>query len=118
MQIEVAGFVLSPEGRAALAELAVQPAALSQAQQLTTLTRLRRRFTAEQAAGLVEVATARLKAAQQDKFSRAARMFFTRNSLEQSSGERIAAHRAARFAQALPCGSRVADLGCGIGGDS
>src|SRR5215212_6691879 len=116
MQIEVAGFVLSEEGRAVLAELAAQPAALSQAQQLATLTRLRRRFTSEQAAGLVEVATARLKAAQQDKFSRAAEMFFTRSGLEQSSGERIATHRAARFSNALTQG-RIADLGCGIGGD-
>lgn len=118
MQVEMAGFLLSEEGRATLAELAVQPAALGQAQQLATLTRLRRRFTSEQAAGLVEVATARLKAAQQEKFSRAAEMFFTRSGLEQSSGERITIHRTARFVKALPPGSRVADLGCGIGGDS
>lgn len=118
MQVEVAAFVLSHEGRAALAELAAQPAMLSQAQQLATLTRLRRRFTSEQAAGLVEVATARLKAAQQEKFSRAAEMFFTRSGLEQSSGERITAHRATRFTKALSPGSRIADLGCGIGGDS
>ncbi|MDB5079104.1 MAG: hypothetical protein JWP00_1028 [Chloroflexi bacterium] len=118
MQIEVADFVLSEEGRAALAELAAQPSGLNQANQLATLTRLRRRFSSEQAAGLVEVATARLKAIQQEKFSRAAEMFFSRTGLEQSSGERITAHRAARFASILPPGSRIADLGCGIGGDS
>src|SRR5690349_17360759 len=118
MQVEVAAFVLSREGQAALAKLTAQPAALSQSQQLATLTRLRRRFSPEQAAGLLEVATARLKATRQGKFSRASSLFFTRTGLEQSSGEGIAAHRAARFALNLPPGSRIADLGCGIGGDS
>jgi hypothetical protein len=118
MQVEVAQFLVGEVGRAALAELAARPTALSQANRLASLTRLRRLFTAEQAAGLITVATARLKAAQQDKFSRAAEMFFTRSGLEQSSGERIATHRAARFEAALPPGSRIADLGCGIGGDS
>jgi hypothetical protein len=118
MQVEVAAFVLSEEGQATLADLTAQPAALSQSQQLATLTRLRRRFSPEQAAGLLEVATARLKATQQDKFNRASSMFFTRTGLEQSSGEHIAAHRAARFARNLPHGGRIADLGCGIGGDS
>jgi hypothetical protein len=118
MQVEVAQFLVSEAGRAALAELAADPTALSQANRLASLTRLRRLFTAEQAAGLITVATARLKATQQNKFSRAAEMFFTRTGLEQSSGESIAAHRAARFEAALPPGSRVADLGCGIGGDS
>ncbi len=118
MQVEVAAFVLSEKGQAALAELIAQPAALSQSRHLATLTRLRRRFSPEQAAGLLEAATARLKAVQQGKFSRASAMFFTRTGLEQSSGEHIATHRAARFARNLPPGSRIADLGCGIGGDS
>jgi hypothetical protein len=118
MQVEVAQFLVGEVGRAALAKLAADPNALSPANRLASLTRLRRLFTTEQSAGLLTVATARLKAAQQDKFSRAAEMFFTRTGLEQSSGERIAAHRAARFETALPPGSRVADLGCGIGGDS
>jgi SAM-dependent methyltransferase len=118
MQVEVAAFVLSGEGRSALAELLDQPAALAPNRQLATLTHLRRRFSPEQAAGLLEVATARLKATQQEKFSRASALFFTRTGLEQSSGETIAAHRAARFAKSLPPGSRIADLGCGIGGDS
>lgn len=118
MDVEVAAFVLSEEGQTALAGLLNQPASLAQNRQLATLTRLRRQFSPEQAAGLLEVAAARLKASQQEKFSRASAMFFTRTGLEQSSGEAIAAHRAARFAANLLPGCRVADLGCGIGGDS
>lgn len=117
MQVEVAAWALSGEGQAALSELTAQPADLAPNQQLATLTRLRRRFGPDQAAGLLEVAVARQKAVRQQKFSRAHQMFFTRTGLEQSSGETIAAYRAARFARNLLSGP-VADLGCGIGGDS
>lgn len=48
------------------------------------------------------------------KFSRADRMFFTKQALEQATCEAVATHRARRFE-----GLRtVADLCCGIGGDS
>lgn len=51
------------------------------------------------------------------KLGEAARlMFFTPDALEQSTRARVAAHRAARLAAAIPGGS-VVDLGCGIGGD-
>ncbi|CAM3889211.1 SAM-dependent methyltransferase [Nocardioides zeicaulis] len=51
------------------------------------------------------------------KLGEAARlMFFTPDALEQSTRARVAAHRAARLAAAIPGGS-VIDLGCGIGGD-
>lgn len=43
-------------------------------------------------------------------------LFFTPDALEQATRQRVAAHRAARLAAALPGGS-VIDLGCGIGGD-
>jgi SAM-dependent methyltransferase len=46
----------------------------------------------------------------------AALMFFTPDALEQSTRSRVADHRAARLATAIPGGS-VVDLGCGIGGD-
>ncbi len=45
----------------------------------------------------------------------AARMYFTRDGLEQSTRLRVSEHRAARLAAAGP--SSVLDLGCGIGGD-
>jgi SAM-dependent methyltransferase len=43
-------------------------------------------------------------------------MFFTPDALEQATRSRVADHRAARLAAAIPEGS-VIDLGCGIGGD-
>lgn len=43
-------------------------------------------------------------------------MFFTPDALEQATRTRVADHRAARLAAAIPGGS-VVDLGCGIGGD-
>jgi THUMP domain-like/RNA cap guanine-N2 methyltransferase len=75
--------------------------------------RLRRDYPA----GLVAAATAQdeLRVAARAKFSRAARMLFTRAGLEQASSETAARHRAARLAAAAPGG--LADLGCGIGGD-
>jgi SAM-dependent methyltransferase len=48
------------------------------------------------------------------KFAAADRMYFTREALEQASGDAVAKYRAARFA---PFGV-VADLCCGIGGDA
>jgi THUMP domain-like len=47
------------------------------------------------------------------KFSRAERMYLTRDGLEQASSEVVARHRAARYAPF----DRVADLCAGIGGD-
>jgi SAM-dependent methyltransferase len=66
-------------------------------------------------AGLIAAALTQqsLRAAAQDKFSRAADMYFTRAGLEQASGERAAAHSAERFAGL----ALVTDLCCGIGGD-
>lgn len=48
------------------------------------------------------------------KFKRADEMFFDRDGLEQASGDVIAQHRAKRYAAF----DRVADLCCGVGGDS
>lgn len=56
---------------------------------------------------------AELRARARDKFGLADRMFFTRQSLQQASGEDIAHYIASRF----PIGEPVADLCCGIGGN-
>jgi hypothetical protein len=48
------------------------------------------------------------------KFSRPEKMFFTRKLLEQSTDEQIAGYKASRFPKDRP----IADLCCGIGGDS
>jgi len=111
--------LLSPRGREILARLAAVDAvdavdavqAPAPGSELALATSLRREYPA----GLVAAAMAQreLRAAAAAKFSRAARMLFTRGGYEQSSSELVARHRAARF----PAAGRVADLCCGIGGD-
>jgi SAM-dependent methyltransferase len=103
--------LLAPEGQRLLAALPAYDAA----QALTV-------GSAAQAAGHDEalVATAltqsRLRARARAKFGEDAdRLYFTADGLEQSTRSLVAAHRAARFAQADV--ARIADLGCGIGGD-
>ena len=103
--------LLSPAGTEVLA-LVAEAREAGEAP-LATAARLRRDYPA----GLVAAATAQdeLRVAGRAKFSRAARMLFTRAGLEQASSETAARHRAARLAAAAP--GRLADLGCGIGGD-
>jgi THUMP domain-like/RNA cap guanine-N2 methyltransferase len=58
----------------------------------------------------------RLRARARAKFGADAdRLYFTPDGLEQATRPVVAAHRAARFARAGV--RRIADLGCGIGGD-
>ena len=105
-------FLLSPAGQQLLAEAAArQP---SDASLLADLTHLRRHYHPEQAAAALETVVLRQRAAA--KFGRAEQMYFTRPGLEQASGEVIASYRAERY-QRLGV-SRVADLGCGVGGDA
>lgn len=102
--------LLTPAGQAALAEAA----ALAPREEdfLAHLGRLQKTFPAPLAKAALETAILRARAAV--KFTRAAEMYFTREALEQSSGEAIARHRAARYAGL----GALADLGCGIGGDT
>jgi hypothetical protein len=101
--------LLSEEGRALLAELPDDP--LDPGQALRLGTRLRERHPAELVAAALAQRELRARAAA--KFSRAGRMWFTRDGLEQASAEPLARHRAGRYAGY----GRVADLCCGIGGD-
>lgn len=101
--------LLSPEGQRALA--AASELRPTEATFLTCHQRLRRQFPDDLVKAALETALLRGKAA--GKFSRADRMHFTREALEQSSGEVISAYRARRFAGF----GRVGDLCCGIGGD-
>jgi hypothetical protein len=102
--------LLSPLGQAALAAAeALDPA---EDAFLSNFTRLQRQYPAELARAALETALLRVKG--RAKFSRADRMYFTREALEQASGEAIAAYRAARYE---PFAS-VGDLACGLGGDA
>ena len=101
--------LMSDEGRALLQ--LVPEGALEPAEALALGTRLRGRFQAELVAAALAQQELRVRGAA--KFSAASRMWFTRDGLEQASGEALAAHRAARYAGFAV----VADLCCGIGGD-
>jgi SAM-dependent methyltransferase len=103
-------FLRTDAGADLLAEAALAIDAASS--ELQALTRLRRRHPPQVASAALETVLLRRRASR--KFSRAAQMFFTRDGLEQASGEAIASHCARRFTGF----DRVADLGCGIGGDS
>ncbi len=103
-------FLRSPAGRAALAQLAA--ADLGESHTLALLSALRRSLTPEQAGAALSLARLRSRAAV--KFSRADALFFTPDALEQASSEGVSAWRARRFAGY----DRVADLGCGAGGDT
>lgn len=80
---------------------------------LRDLETLRKLFPPELASAALETVMLRQRA--RAKFSRADEMFFTREALEQASGERVACHRAERFtADDAP----VYDACCSIGGDA
>lgn len=105
-------FLRSEAGQQMLAATAVIP--ITPHNHLAIISRLRQQIAPEWAQAVVETVLLRQQAT--TKFSRAEQMYFTRPALEQASGETIAAYRAQRFAQAGH--QRMADCGCGIGGDS
>src|SRR5512134_2063203 len=109
MDLETFNWLLTDAGQALLAE--AQAGDLSEPARLRELTRLRRLATPERAAAAYEIALLRARAAA--KFSRAGELYFTREALEQASGELIAAHRAARYRPY----TTIADLCCGAGAD-
>ncbi len=110
MDLDLINWLCSAEGAALLAELAGRD--LRERDVLAELSRLRRHLPAERARAAVEQALLRRKAAA--KFPHADRMLFTREALEQASAAPVAVHRATRLART----GLVADLGCGIGGDT
>lgn len=100
-------FLMTPAGRALLAEAASLPA-----DRLTRIERLRRRYPPPLAAAAVQMWELRQRA--RHRFQHADTMLFTPEGLEQSTGDRIAAYRATRF----PDNTSVLDACCGIGGDA
>lgn len=105
-------FLLSAEGQRVVAETA--ETRLTDKNHLQVASRLRERIDPHLAQAVMETIWLRQRA--EGKFSRAKQMYFTRPALEQSSSEVVSTHRARRFFEAGY--ERVADLGCGIGGDS
>jgi SAM-dependent methyltransferase len=104
-------FLQSDSGERLLERLA--DADLSDANALHLVTALRKDFSARQVSAVVEMARLRVKAV--DKFGdSAARMFFTRDALEQASDPHVRRWRASRVAPM----QRVIDACCGIGADS
>jgi SAM-dependent methyltransferase len=102
--------LLSPGGQAALAAAtSFEP---TEAGFLACFEKLQKRFPADLAKAALQMALLRIRA--RAKFADSAGMYFTREALEQASGEVVARYRAGRFA---PFGE-VADLCCGIGGDT
>ena len=97
----------SPELQAAAAATSPREAA--------GISRLRKRFDADLVSAAIELAEARRKAA--SKFAGAVGLWCDAAGVEQASGERVAAWKAARMARLLP-GVDILDLCCGIGGDA
>lgn len=96
MDLAAVSFLLSQAGRAALDELTQTP--ILPANELKLISSLRKRFDMTTTAALIEAAQERRqRAVRQRKYGRADQMFFTRDGLEQSSGEVIASYRAERF---------------------
>lgn len=112
IDLETFFYLLSDDGQRLLAELAATPIAPDTHLQLAG--RLRQETSPQRASAILETLLLRQRA--EAKFSRAAEMYFTRAALEQASAEIVANHRARRFAAAGM--ERIADLGCGVGGDS
>lgn len=107
MDLQSLQFLLSDAGDVLIAE-----ASSLQGSFLKNVTTLRKSYSPELSSAVLELLELRKRAAK--KFSRASEMFFTREALEQSTGESVSFHHAERFQP----GSRVLDLACGIGGDA
>lgn len=112
MNLDDLAFLHTSAAQEQLAALSATP--ITPHNHLNQAMSLRQTFTPEQAQAILETVVLRQLAAA--KFTLATHMFFTRPALEQSSGETIAQYRARRFVRA-GCAT-IADLGCGIGGDS
>lgn len=99
-----------------LAAIDAEPEPQAKTDVLTRSTALRRAgFSANETALILT--QARLRRRARAKFGPfAERMLFTQAGLEQATRLEVAAHHAGRFAAAGV--TRIADLGCGIGGDS
>lgn len=102
-------WLRTPDGMQATATAA---ALVEEHGEIGALSRLAKQHGSGHARASVALLAGRAAAA--DKFADAARLFCDREAAEQAGSEVVAAHTAARFAGY----GRVADLGCGMGGDT
>jgi len=112
LDLEELFFLKSVEGQQLLAGLAASQITADNHLQIAST--LRQQVGVKNAGAALETALLRQRGT--TKFSRAADMYFTRTALEQASAEIVSTYRADRIASAGF--QHVADLGCGIGGDS
>ena len=110
LTIPLATFLTSTLAQSTLHTLATTD--LGDAQTMTRLMQLRQRFAPDEAAVLLD--QARLRQAARAKFPDADKLYFIDEALQQASSLAVARYRARYFAPY----QRVADLGCGIGGDT
>jgi SAM-dependent methyltransferase len=111
-RLETFYALLTPEGQQLLAEFGREP--VTRENHLQVASKLRQRVSTDLTSAVLETLVLRQRAAA--KFDRASEMYFTRAGLEQASGEVVSTHRAHRYENAGF--AKVADLGCGIGGDA
>ncbi len=100
-------WLIGPEAGELLDQLSIQGSSL-----VAIAERLQRQHSRARVGLLLEQVELRRKAVA--KFPDAARMFFLAQTLEQATDIHVARYKAGRF----PTGQRVADLCCGLGGDS
>jgi hypothetical protein len=103
-------FLFSPDGRALLRQIGAMQIDDSTLLRATAL--LRRTYPSDVVAAALDLALLRTRA--RAKFRRADEMYLTRIALEQASAEVVSRYRAERLARY----AAVADLCCGIGGDT
>ncbi|HED05394.1 MAG TPA: methyltransferase domain-containing protein [Ignavibacteria bacterium] len=103
-------FLLSKEGKALTRKLSLQ--FFGQKVKPESVLKLRKEFPDIDIRSVVELINLRQRA--EGKFKNASDMFFTKNGLEQSTGENVAEHVAKRFAPF----KNIVDLTCGVGGNT
>ncbi len=107
---EIIDYLISEEG-----ERALHLAKELDFSRVSDVARLRKICTIEQSRAVIELSELRKRAS--EKFRLSDKMFFDRVGYEQSSGEDVAGYKAGRFYRQIG-EEKVADLCCGIGGDT
>jgi len=109
--LETWKWITGPEAAELLAAaIGVEPG------DVQSISRLRKRWDAQQVATAIELLSARLRA--MTKFPQHPPVACDRSGVEQATPECIAEYKASRIHDALSSQAHVLDLACGIGGDS